>query len=220
MRSETSTLACFGYNNNHEDFFQHKPSILDDLNSFFLTSLKSIPRLCISQLTLKISGNPGPTSSRQLPSHRPLHFNTKHKDIVSLSIIKTLHNSLSLLYSLSQTTPIRAVRITDLLTPAFQTSSHHQYWTPSTTSNFNLTNDTQNVYHENLRNPRPRRHGPAPSPRKLHVPSPSRRHASPARMAPQRRTCRAPSSPVGRNISFRDHANSQSCKSCRSCNYQ
>ena len=120
MRSETSTLACFGYNNNHEDFFQHKPSILDDLNSFFLTSLKSIPRLCISQLTLKISGNPGPTSSRQLPSHRPLHFNTKHKDIVSLSIIQNLHNNLSLLCSLSQTTPIRAVRITDLLTPAFK----------------------------------------------------------------------------------------------------
>lgn len=65
-----------------------------------------------------------------------------------------------------------------------------------------LSKIPKNVHHEKLRDARARRAGPAASPGKLHLAPSSRRHASPARMAPQRRdTARGARLPVRKSFS-------------------
>lgn len=190
----------------------HKALVLADFGMFKLAiSLPVSPKFeSRNKLAtdLEFASRPGRTSSRQTAWRvRMSRINTKHKGTVSPPIVLGILTACicshrTQLNKVEQDiTPFSAfANVLPILIP------HHRINSIKATQNLvhlRQTNSIQDVHHEDIRDPRPRRPGSAAATRKLHLPLPSRRDASAARMAPQRRgpACGA-SPPVSLGMCF------------------
>lgn len=114
-----------------------------------------------------------------IPIYQPSkHSNTKHK---AVSRYLTIDPSPKNTHSIAITKTSLPNNPLVYLYPSLNTTNLPQQLSLTTQAN---TSKIHNVYHANLRNPRPRRNGPPAPPRKLHLAPTGRRHASATRMAP------------------------------------